>query len=152
VPVTTTLFVLATLGSIGLPGLNGFIGEFLILGGVFQVSVVWAAVAATGMILGAIYLLTLVQKVFWGPETSPANRTLTDINGWELAGAFPLVALIVLLGVFPRPLLTLVDGSVKTLQRAGAHVAAENLRPAVEPGLKRLGVHELAPPRTEAVR
>ena len=152
VPVTTTLFVLATLGSIGLPGLNGFIGEFLILGGVFQVSVVWAAVAATGMILGAIYLLTLVQRVFWGPETSPANRTLTDINGWELAGAFPLVALIVLLGVFPRPLLTLVDGSVKTLQRAGAHVAAENLRPAVEPGLKRLAVHELAPPRTEAVR
>ena len=112
-------FLIVTLASIGLPGLNGFIGEFLILGGVFQVHVVWAAVAATGMILGAIYLLTLVQKVFWGPDSVPANRTLTDINGWELAGAFPLVALIVLLGVFPRPLLTLVEGSVRTLQHAG---------------------------------
>jgi len=90
--------------------------------------------------------------VFWGPDSVPANRALTDINGWELAGAFPLVALIVLLGVFPRPLLTLVDGSVKTLQRAGARVAPENLRPAAEPGLKRLGVHELAAPPTEAGR
>src|SRR5512140_2256336 len=153
VPVTTTLFVLAALGSIGLPGLNGFIGEFLILGGVFQVSITWAAVAATGMVLGAIYLLTLVQKVFWGAETVPANRTLTDINGWELAGAFPLVALIVLLGVFPRPLLTLVDGSVKTLQRVGSpQVAGTNPGPAVAPGVKRLGVYELAAPKTEAAR
>ncbi len=121
VPVTTTLFLDrdARLRS-GLPGLNGFIGEFLILGGVFQVKVAWAAVAATGMILGAIYLLTLVQKVFWGPETVPANRTLTDINGWELAGAFPLIVLIVLLGIFPRPLLNLVDGCVKSLQRPAA--------------------------------
>jgi hypothetical protein len=62
------------------------------------------------------------------------------------------VALIVLLGLFPRPLLTLVDGSVKTLQRVGSHVATENVTPAVEPGLKRLGVRELAAPRTEAVR
>jgi NADH-quinone oxidoreductase subunit M len=76
------------------------------------------------MVLGAIYLLTLVQKVFWGPETVAANRTLTDINGWELAGAFPLVVLIVLLGVFPRPLLTLVDGSVRSVQRAAAAAAA----------------------------
>ena len=111
-------------------------GEFLILGGVFQVSVVWAAIAATGMVLGAIYLLTLVQKVFWGPETSPANRTLTDINAWELAGALPLVILIVILGVFPRPLLTLVDASVKTMQRVEERAAPRNV-PA---------------PRTEAAR
>jgi len=124
VPVTTALFLIATLGSIGLPGLNGFVGEFLILGGVFQVKIAWAAIAATGMVLGAIYLLTLVQKVFWGPETVPANRALTDINGWELAGAFPLVALIVLLGVFPGPLLNLVDGSVKNLQRPAAAATA----------------------------
>jgi NADH-quinone oxidoreductase subunit M len=125
VPVTTTLFIIAMLGSVGLPGLNGFIGEFLILGGVFQVNVAWAAVAATGMILGAIYLLTLVQKVFWGPETVPANRGLTDINAWELAGAFPIIVLIVLLGVFPRPLLNLVDGSVRALQKAPVAAAAE---------------------------
>ena len=74
VPVTTTLFLIAALGSAGLPGLNGFVGEFLILGGVFQVNVLWCAVAATGMILGAVYLLTLVQKVFWGPDLVPENR------------------------------------------------------------------------------
>jgi NADH-quinone oxidoreductase subunit M len=153
VPVTTALFLIATLGSIGLPGLNGFIGEFLILGGVFQVNVAWAAVAATGMVLGAIYLLTLIQKVFWGPETVPANRSLTDINGWELAGAFPLVVLIVLLGIFPRPLLTLVDGSVKTLQRVGAPRAAEAVaRPAGKEAFKRLAVHELPAPREGTAR
>ena len=153
VPVTTALFLIATLGSIGLPGLNGFIGEFLILGGVFQVNVAWAAIAATGMILGAIYLLTLIQKVFWGPETVPANRSLTDINGWELAGAFPLVVLIVLLGVFPRPLLTLVDGSVKTLQRVSApRAAAVIARPAGKDAFERLEVHELPAPREEIAR
>jgi len=153
VPVTTTLFLVATLGSIGLPGLNGFIGEFLILGGVFQVRVAWAAIAATGMILGAIYLLTLIQKVFWGPETVSANRSLTDINAWELAGAFPLVVLIVLLGVFPRPLLTLVDGSVRTLQRVNAPAPAPIvIRPAFKGSIERLAVHELPAPREGAVR
>jgi len=152
VPVTTTLFLVATLGSIGLPGLNGFIGEFLILGGVFEVKVTWAAIAATGMVLGAIYLLTLIQKVFWGPETVHANRSLTDINGWELAGAFPIVVLIVLLGVFPRPLLTLVDGSVKTLQRVNAPSAAVVIaRPAGKEAFQRLDIHELpAPPEGTA--
>ncbi len=112
VPVTTTLFVISALGSAGLPGLNGFVGEFLILGGVFRVSVAWCAVAALGMILGAVYLLTLIQKVFWGPDLVPENRTLPDINGWELAGALPMIALVVILGVWPAPLLKLVGPSV----------------------------------------
>ncbi len=111
VPVTATLFIVSVLGSVGLPGLNGFIGEFLILGGVFRTNVWWAAFAATGMILGAIYLLTLVQKVFWGPVTVEANRGLTDMNGWELAGSLPLIALVVFLGVYPAPLLKLVENS-----------------------------------------
>ena len=115
VPLTTTLFVIAALGSVGLPGLNGFVGEFLILGGVFQRSVVWCAIASTGLILGAIYLLTLVQKVFWGPDHNSANRGLTDINGWELAGSLPLVAGIVWFGVTPAPLLNLVKTSVDTV-------------------------------------
>jgi NADH-quinone oxidoreductase subunit M len=111
VPVTTTLFLIASLGSIGLPGLNGFIGEFLILAGVFKVNVAWAAVGATGMILGAIYVLTLIQKTFWGSLKVDANRGLTDMNGWELAGALPLIALVVILGVYPGPLLRLVEAS-----------------------------------------
>jgi len=122
VPVTTTLFLIAALGSVGLPGLNGFVGEFLILAGVFKASVVWCAVGATGMILGAVYLLTLVQKVFWGPVTVEANRALTDINGWELAGALPIAVLIIVLGVVPQPLLRMFEGSmnqVVELARAG---------------------------------
>ena len=112
VPVTTTLFLISALGSAGLPGLNGFVGEFLILGGVFKVNVLWCAIGATGMILGAVYLLTLVQKVFWGPDLVPENRTLTDMNGWELTGSLPLIALVVILGVYPAPLLKLIGPSV----------------------------------------
>jgi NADH-quinone oxidoreductase subunit M len=115
VPVTTTLFVIAVLGSVGLPGLNGFVGEFLILAGVFKAKVWWAAVAATGLILGAIYLLTLVQKVFWGPNRVKANLGLTDINAWELAGAMPMIVLVFVLGVWPQPVLDLVRNSVETV-------------------------------------
>jgi NADH-quinone oxidoreductase subunit M len=67
------------------------------------------------MVLGAIYLLTLVQKVFWGPDAVPANRHLTDANGWEVAAALPMVVLIVFLGVYPAPLLRLIGPSVETV-------------------------------------
>ena len=90
-------------------------GEFLILAGVFKANVAWAAVAATGLVLGAIYLLTLVQKVFWGPNRVKANLGLTDINGWELAGAMPMIVLVVVLGVWPQPVLDLVRNSVETV-------------------------------------
>ena len=115
VPITTTLFVIAVLGSVGLPGLNGFVGEFLILAGVFKANVVWAAIAATGLILGAIYLLTLVQKVFWGPNRVKANLGLSDINAWEFAAAFPMIVLVVVLGVWPQAVLDLVRNSVETV-------------------------------------
>ena len=115
VPVTTTLFLISALGSAGLPGLNGFVGEFLILGGVFKVNVLWCAIGATGMILGAVYLLTLVQKVFWGPNRVKANLGLTEINAWEFAAAFPMIVLVVVLGVWPQPVLDLVRNSVETV-------------------------------------
>ncbi len=115
VPITTTLFIIAVLGSVGLPGLNGFVGEFLILAGVFKANVAWAAVAATGLILGAIYLLTLVQKVFWGPNLVKANLGLTDINAWEFAAAMPMIVLVVVFGVWPQPVLDLVRNSVETV-------------------------------------
>jgi NADH-quinone oxidoreductase subunit M len=117
VPVLTTLFLVAALGSAGLPGLNGFVGEFLILGGVFRVSVFWSAVAATGMVLGAIYLLTLIQKVFWGRDAVAENRGLPDVNAWEVAASLPMVALIVALGVYPAPLLRLIGPSVEAIVR-----------------------------------
>src|SRR5512132_2353387 len=92
VPVTTALFVIAPLSSIGLPGLNGFVGEFLILVGTWTSPHRWWSVAAaTGVILSAIYMLSLVQRVFWNPLTREENRSLPEIRASELIAAAALV-------------------------------------------------------------
>jgi NADH-quinone oxidoreductase subunit M len=78
-PVFATFFIIAMLSSVGLPGLNGFIGEFLILAGSFQTNPRWTIVAATGVILAAIYLLWLIQRVFFGPITKEENRNVPEI-------------------------------------------------------------------------
>ena len=85
----------------GLPALNGFIGEFTILLGAANRSLVWAAWAATGIVLGAAYLLWLYQRVFWGPLDNPANKVLLDVNKRELMTLIPLVALMVWIGIAP---------------------------------------------------
>jgi len=118
VPVTATLFLIATFSSIGLPGLNGFVGEFLILTGTFNAPGVprwWAIVATSGMILSAIYLLTLVQRVFWTPLVHEENRALPDIRPSELVGCVVLVLAMVAIGVAPNVFLDKVHGSVDTL-------------------------------------
>ena len=118
VPVTATLFLIATFASIGLPGLNGFVGEFLILAGTFNAPGVpkwWAIVATSGMILSAVYLLTLVQRVFWTPLKHDENRALTDIRRSELIGAVALVAAMIAIGVAPNLFLDKVHGSIDTL-------------------------------------
>jgi len=117
VPVTTALFLIATLSSIGLPGLNGFVGEFLILLGTWaSAHRPWAIAAATGVILSAIYMLTLVQRVFWNPVTHEENRRLTDIRPSELIAAGVLVVLMVWIGVRPNDVLDKLRTSVETLQ------------------------------------
>ncbi|HEX8172939.1 MAG TPA: NADH-quinone oxidoreductase subunit M [Thermoanaerobaculia bacterium] len=114
-PLYTTLFVIAVLSSVGLPGLNGFIGEFLILAGTFQSSPTAAVLAATGVILAAIYLLWLVQKVFFGPITHEENRVIPDIAWNELAAVVPLIVLMVWIGVHPNTFLKKMEPSVKHL-------------------------------------
>lgn len=114
-PVYTATFMLATLASIGLPGLNGFVGELLILLGTYQ-SLPWAAaLGATGIILGAVYMLTLVQRVFWNALAHEENRHLTDINGRELAAFAPLAVLMVWIGVHPTTFLSLSEAAVSKL-------------------------------------
>ena len=82
------LFLLVvTFSSIGLPGLNGFVGEFLILLGAFSVTPLWTAAAATGVILGAVYMLWMYRRVIFGPLNNPANEKLHDLNCRELAHA-----------------------------------------------------------------
>ena len=100
-PKYATLFLIAALSSMGLPALNGFIGEFTILLGAANRSIVWAAFAALGIVLGAAYLLWLYQRVFWGPLDNPKNMKLLDLNGRELATILPLIACMVWIGLAP---------------------------------------------------
>ncbi len=114
-PIYATFFVIAVLSSVGLPGLNGFVGEFLILAGSFQTHPTAAVIAATGVILAAIYLLWLVQKVFFGPITNEENRTVREIAWNEIAAMVPLVVLMVWIGVHPQTFLRPMQPSVKQL-------------------------------------
>ena len=115
VPVYTGLFLLVTLASIGLPGLNGFVGEFLILAGSWVRSPVAVGFAALGIIFGAVYMLWMVQRVFWNPLTEEANRTLSDISLRELIAVAPLVVFIVWIGVHPTTFLDPMEAAVRTL-------------------------------------
>jgi NADH-quinone oxidoreductase subunit M len=99
VPRYATIFVITTLASIGLPALNGFVGELLILQGTFTANRAAAAFAATGVVLGAVYMLVLVKKLLFGPVTNEENERLEDLNGRELGYLVPLVVLMVAIGL-----------------------------------------------------
>jgi NADH-quinone oxidoreductase subunit M len=117
-PIFSALLLVVTFSSIGLPGLNGFIGEFLILLGAFQVTPGWTAAAATGMILGAVYMLWMFRRVIFGPLTNPENQQLQDLNGREIAILAPVLALIVFMGLYPQPFLSRMKPSIDlTLKR-----------------------------------
>jgi NADH-quinone oxidoreductase subunit M len=114
-PVYAALFLFVTLSSIGLPGLNGFVGEFLVLLGTFGVSPTYAAIAATGVILSAVYMLWMFQRVVWGEVSNPNNAVLGDITGRERLTLIPLVILIVWMGVYSNHFLRPMDASVGKL-------------------------------------
>jgi NADH-quinone oxidoreductase subunit M len=114
-PIYATIFIIVTLSSIGLPGSNGFVGEFLILLGAFKAARPHAILAATGVVLGAVYMLWAAQRVLFGPLDKDANRDLPDLSRRELAVLLPLVALIVLMGVWPRPFIDRMHAAVGDL-------------------------------------
>jgi NADH-quinone oxidoreductase subunit M len=117
-PIFSALLLVVTFSSIGLPGLNGFVGEFLILLGAFNVTPGWTAAAATGVILGAIYMLWAYRRVIFGPLTHPENEKLKDLNGREILILVPILALIVVMGIYPTPFLNKMKPSVDlTLKR-----------------------------------
>ena len=119
-PVMAGVFTLVMLSSVGLPGLNGFVGEFLVLLGAFSSGRWWAVVAVVGVILAALYLLWAYQRTFHGPAEGD-NATMADLRLSELLGIAPLLALIVFLGVYPKPVLDRIEPSVDALV---AHVEA----------------------------
>jgi NADH-quinone oxidoreductase subunit M len=114
-PLFTVLFIISMLSSVGLPGLNGFIGEFLILSGSFQSHPAWSTLAATGVILAAIYLLWLVQRVFYGPITIEENKSIPEIAWNEVAAVVPLIVLMIWIGVHPNTFLRKMTPSVQQL-------------------------------------
>ena len=113
-PMMAGVFTLVMLSSVGLPGLNGFVGEFLILLGAFSSARWWAVVAATGVILAALYLLWAYQRSFHGPAEGD-NATMRDMSMSELLGILPLLVLIVFMGVYPKPVLDRIEPSVDAL-------------------------------------
>ncbi len=147
VPGLAAAWLLVTLASIGLPGTNGFVGEFLILAGSWTSRLanapVIASVAAAGVILGAVYMLWMYQRVFFGKVRHRENERLADLSGREWAVLAPLAALIVVMGVWPQPWLDWIQPSAERLvQRMGDARAAEvGLAPISEP------VFAPAPPR-----
>jgi NADH-quinone oxidoreductase subunit M len=116
-PVYAAFFLLVMFSSVGLPGLNGFVGEFLILVGAFQANVWYAAFAATGVVLSAIYLLWMYQRVMTGEVDKPENSALKDLTVREIALMAALVVLIVWIGVFPRTFIDPIQASVANLLR-----------------------------------
>src|SRR5947209_3704397 len=127
-PVFAGVFMVVMLSSIGLPGLNNFVGEFLVLIGSFVTRKWWAVVATAGVILAAIYLLWAYQRVFHG-DPEGENREFPELRWREAAVMVPLVALIVFLGVFPKPMLDRMAPTVKSLvqrvdERSGTHPPA----------------------------
>ena len=128
-PVYAAIFMVMMLSSIGLPGLNGFVGELLILQGVFVVSKLWAAVAATGMVLGAAYMLWLYQRTMFGSVKNVKNEKLLDLNLREVATFVPLIIMAVWIGLYPKPFIDLLDTSV---DRVIARVSPQYLEETAE--------------------
>ncbi len=116
-PVYAALFMVVTLSSIGLPGLNGFVGEFLVLFGSFRGHPWATGIAGLGVILGAVYMLRLYRDVFFGPVTMAEREKTADVTKGELAYLVPVLALIVLLGVFPNSVLSKTERAVQGVVR-----------------------------------
>ena len=109
------IFGVAVFSSAGLPLLNGFVGEFAILQGAFEVNRAWAAFGVAGLVLAAAYLLWLYQRTMLGPITHEENRNLPDLSAREMTVLLPLVALAFGIGLYPKPLFDIVQKPVADL-------------------------------------
>jgi NADH-quinone oxidoreductase subunit M len=145
VPVYSLLFLIATLASIGLPGTGGFIGELMILVGTFtgwrafEMPRLFALVAGTGVVLGAVYMLSMVRRMFFGPITHEENRALTDVGPRYGIPLLVLVVLIFGMGVYPQPFLKRIEPAsaqfvreVRARQRLGKDLVEPRLLEAGE--------------------
>ena len=136
------LFLVVTLSSIALPLLNGFVGEFLVLIGTYTSNVLpharlFGSLAAIGMILSAVYMLWMYQRVIYGEVNNPSNRKLMDLNGREKLVLAPLIALILFMGVYPSLFLSRSNSAIQSIKArfipdADAAEAAAGPNPEIE--------------------
>jgi NADH-quinone oxidoreductase subunit M len=142
-PIFAASFTVVMLSSIGVPGLNGFVGEFMILVGAFVTARWWVVVAAGGVILAALYLLWAYQRVFHG-EPDDANRDFPELRLKEAAVLLPFIGVIVFTGIYPKPVLERIEPSVDRLvehvQQRGGFTVARPKQVDVEPSPS--GEHE----------
>jgi len=124
--------VFICLSSVGLPGLNGFVGEVLSLIGMFKFHAVYAVIGTTGIILGAWYLLSMLQRSFFDPLKEPGvhGQPIADLNGRELAALLPIAALCLWIGVYPKSVLDVIRPDVQAVARI---YEKQTDRPQVEP-------------------
>jgi NADH-quinone oxidoreductase subunit M len=123
-PIYAAIFLIVMLSSVGLPGTNGFVGEFLAMMGAFEASFAnmfglnlsFAVLAGAGVILAAVYLLWMFQKMFYGPVTNEENRRLKDLKGWEIALCVPIIVLIFWGGLFPNTFLKPMEASLGAMR------------------------------------
>jgi NADH-quinone oxidoreductase subunit M len=115
IPVFSVFLLIVTLSSMGLPGFNGFVGEFLIIAGAVKSNVVYAVIAALGIVLAVAYLLWMFQRVVQGEPTKPENRKLKDLSAREVIVLVPLAILIILIGLYPPPFLNCIQPAVEQL-------------------------------------
>jgi NADH-quinone oxidoreductase subunit M len=135
-PVYGSIFLVVMLSSVGLPGTNGFVGEFLVLLGAFRTNPWWAAFAAVGVILSAVYMLWMFQRVMFGPVTHPENASLRDLSARERLVFAPLLLLIFWIGVQPQPLIRRVEPALaRTLELMQERAAASRRMAELQPPL-----------------
>src|SRR4051794_12276447 len=132
-PHLVAVFLIITLSSIGLPGLNGFVGEFLILLGAFRSDPRLAAVAATGVILSATYMLWMFQRVNYGAVTNEKNAALADLRPREWLVIVPIVAVAILMGVLPNVFLRPIEPSVERMLNQLHHGAPTRIQATASP-------------------
>jgi NADH-quinone oxidoreductase subunit M len=132
VPMFATLLTFVSLSSIGLPGTNGFIGEFLVLLGAFRTTPILTLIATVVVILAAVYLLWAIQRILFNPLDKVENEHMPDLNRREVLLMAPLVALIIWLGVYPAPVLRRMEVSAEKFVRTVETRAAGRIEFASE--------------------
>jgi NADH-quinone oxidoreductase subunit M len=141
-PIFAAVFLIMTLSSIGLPALNGFIGELLILQGVYIVHPIWAAVGGLGIVLGAAYMLWLFQRTMFGTLDRQENALMADLGLREIATFAPLVALAIWIGIYPSPFIRRLEGTVTRVTarvNPGAQPAVAGFPSGAAPALNDTG-------------